>query len=187
MPSRPRHSRAHRPTVEVLRVGHRPQRDPRLTTHLALAARAFGARRMHLNPPDPGVSDRLAAVTRRWGGAFEVVGAANWRSVCRDFDGPVVHLTMYGIPIDSVGSELRAADRLLLVVGGAKVPPELFGVAKYNVAVGNQPHSEVAALAVALDHLLGAPSAAVFARARQAIRPSARGKRVVTVGPSGDA
>ncbi|HZY69636.1 MAG TPA: tRNA (cytidine(56)-2'-O)-methyltransferase [Thermoplasmata archaeon] len=180
MPSRPRRSRAPRPSVEVLRVGHRPQRDPRLTTHLALVARAFGAVRLHLNPPDPEISDRLRSVARRWGGAFEVVGAANWRTVCRTFPGPVAHLTMYGVPIADVETELRSADRLLLVVGGAKVPPELFGAATHNVAVGHQPHSEVAALAVVLDRVVGAPDETTFAHARQRIRPSRRGKVVVT-------
>ncbi|HYS71492.1 MAG TPA: tRNA (cytidine(56)-2'-O)-methyltransferase, partial [Thermoplasmata archaeon] len=32
---------------------------------------------------------------------------------------------------------------------------DVFGLAGFNVAVGNQPHSEVAALAVFLDRLLG--------------------------------
>ena len=36
------------------------------------------------------------------------------------------------------------------MVGGAKVPGELFGIADYNISVGNQPHSEVAALAITL-------------------------------------
>ncbi|MGI0148094.1 MAG: tRNA (cytidine(56)-2'-O)-methyltransferase, partial [Thermoplasmata archaeon] len=31
------------PRVTVLRLGHRPSRDKRVTTHVALVARAFGA------------------------------------------------------------------------------------------------------------------------------------------------
>ncbi len=42
--------------VSVLRLGHRAGRDPRLTTHVALAARAFGARRLYLEPPDPALA-----------------------------------------------------------------------------------------------------------------------------------
>jgi tRNA (cytidine56-2'-O)-methyltransferase len=30
-------------SITVLRLGHRPQRDMRVTTHVALVARAFGA------------------------------------------------------------------------------------------------------------------------------------------------
>ena len=38
-------------------------------------------------------------------------------------------------------------------MGAEKVPPWVFESADYNVAVGNQPHSEVAALAVALNSI----------------------------------
>jgi tRNA (cytidine56-2'-O)-methyltransferase len=41
----------------------------------------------------------------------------------------------------------------MIIVGAEKVPPELYGLADWNIAVGNQPHSEVAALAITLDRL----------------------------------
>jgi tRNA (cytidine56-2'-O)-methyltransferase len=41
----------------------------------------------------------------------------------------------------------------MVVVGAEKVPPDLYRLADYNVAVTNQPHSEIAALSVFLDHL----------------------------------
>ncbi len=167
--------------VDVLRVGHRPGRDPRLTTHLALVARAFGARRMFLHPPDERVRASLEGVRARWGGAFEVVAAPSWREVIRAAPGPVVHLTMYGLPLGRVLSRLRRARDLLLVVGGAKVPPQIYGEATYNVSVGAQPHSEVAALALALEGLRGGPSSRPFPGARQRIVPSARGKKVVPI------
>jgi tRNA (cytidine56-2'-O)-methyltransferase len=163
----------------VLRVGHRPGRDPRLTTHLALAARAFGADRMLLNPPDPDLAARIAAVTDGWGGTFEVVPTPDWRRAVRAFDGPVVHLTMYGLPFAKVRPRLARARQVLLVVGGAKVPPDLYRVATHNVAVGHQPHSEVAAVAVVLAELLGVPGPGRWPGARRAIEPRARGKRVV--------
>ena len=34
--------------VIILRLGHRPERDKRITTHVALTARAFGAEGMLL-------------------------------------------------------------------------------------------------------------------------------------------
>jgi tRNA (cytidine56-2'-O)-methyltransferase len=34
--------------VTVLRLGHRPERDKRITTHVGLVARAFGAEEMLL-------------------------------------------------------------------------------------------------------------------------------------------
>ena len=165
--------------VRVLRVGHRPGRDPRLTTHVALVARAFGAERMYLHPPDPSLADRLRHVADEWGGSFEVVDAPEWRSVVRSAPGAVVHLTMYGLPLDRALPRIRRSRDVLLVVGGAKVPSELYRAADLNVAVGHQPHSEVAALAVVLDRLVGAPGPAAWAGARRRVVPRARGKKVV--------
>ncbi len=167
-----------RPRVDVLRIGHRPGRDPRLTTHLALAARAFGARRMFLNPPDEEVAATVEKVAANWGGAFRVEPASRWRDVVRAHPGPVVHLTMYGLPLDALLPRLRRARSVLLVVGGAKVPSDLYGLSTFNVAVGHQPHSEVAALAVALERLLGTPTSGTFRGAKLRIVPTARGKRV---------
>jgi len=166
------------PEVSLLRVGHRPGRDPRLTTHVALAARAFGARRMYLHPRDDALAERVASVVRRWGGRFTVVPVDDWKSVVRSFPGAVVHLTMYGLPLERCLPRLARHREILLVVGGAKVPPELYRQATYNVAVGHQPHSEVAAVAVTLERLLGLPGPARPGTASQRIIPSARGKRV---------
>ncbi|MGI0071209.1 MAG: tRNA (cytidine(56)-2'-O)-methyltransferase [Thermoplasmata archaeon] len=177
--TRPRNPR---PEVSVLRVGHRVGRDPRLTTHLALAARALGARRMYLEPPDPDLAARVAALGRGWGGAFEVVGVEEWKKVVRTSGALVVHLTMYGEPLDTVLPRLRRARRLLLAVGGAKVPPDLYRLADVNVAVGHQPHSEVAAVAIVLERLLGVPGPRPFPGATRRIVPQVRGKRVVARG-----
>jgi tRNA (cytidine56-2'-O)-methyltransferase len=67
-----------------------------------------------------------------------------------------------------------------VVVGGAKVPSEVFEYAQYNVAVGNQPHSEVAALALFMEGWFGqGGSERHFPDAKLIIEPSARGKSVV--------
>jgi tRNA (cytidine56-2'-O)-methyltransferase len=135
---------------------------------------------MFLQPPDPELADRIAAVVERWGGAFEVVPTDDWKSTVRSFDGPVVHLTMYGLPLARVVPRLARAERVLLVVGGAKVPADLYRRSTLNVAVGHQPHSEVAAVAVVLERLLGLPGPRRLRGARQVIVPQARGKRVLT-------
>jgi tRNA (cytidine56-2'-O)-methyltransferase len=145
---------------------------------VALTARALGAERLFLHPPDRGLTERLAAVGRQWGGEFLVVDAPDWKSVVRSFDGPVVHLTMYGEPLDATLPRLRRAHRILAVVGGAKVPAEIYRMATVNVAVGHQPHSEVAALAVLLERLRGIPAPGRWSGGRQEIVPTARGKRV---------
>ncbi|HTT25897.1 MAG TPA: tRNA (cytidine(56)-2'-O)-methyltransferase, partial [Thermoplasmata archaeon] len=157
-----------------------------LTTHLALTARAFGAERFWLNPPDPGVADRLVAVNGLWGGSFRVEPSPDWRATVRGFQGTVVHLTMDGEPLAAVAGRLRRRRRVLAVVGGAKVPPALYGLADLNVAVGHQPHSEVAALAVLLARLKGIPPPGRWPGARAEIVPQARGKRVLHHAPGGD-
>lgn len=183
--SRRTSKRSRRSAPSVLRVGHRPGRDPRLTTHLALTARAFGATRMYLHPPDPALAERIARVGTGWGGAFEIVPAPDWRRVVRGHAGPVVHLTMYGEPLETVLPRLRRGPDVLFVVGGAKVPPDLYALATLNVAVGHQPHSEVAALAVALARLRGVPGPEPLPGARRRIVPTARGKRVRSRGKDG--
>lgn len=57
--------------VIVLRWGHRPQRDARLTTHVALAARALGATGIILSDVrDAKIMESVEKVTRQWGGRF---------------------------------------------------------------------------------------------------------------------
>lgn len=91
---------------------------------------------------------------------------------------------MYGIHIDDaiprIKDELKSGKDLLIVVGAEKVPREVYEMADYNVAVGNQPHSEVAALAVFLDRLLdGAGLRKEFHNAKLKIVPQERGKKVL--------
>ena len=60
---------------------------------------------------------------------------------------------MYGEDYRKVIKEIPRDKPLAIVVGGAKVPASIYRMADYNVSVGNQPHSEVAALALFLDKL----------------------------------
>ncbi|TDA30908.1 MAG: tRNA (cytidine(56)-2'-O)-methyltransferase [Hadesarchaea archaeon] len=171
--------------VWVLRLGHRPFRDQRLTTHVALTARAFGAEGMILaDRRDEALEREMERMGREWGGSFRVVSGRPWREVVEEWKregGKVVHLTMYGRPLEEVLPRLPRD--LLVVVGAEKVPGELFELADFNVAVGNQPHSEVAALAVFLDRLFGGEELRrEFPGARRRIVPSERGKRVLELG-----
>ena len=142
------------PNIVVLRLGHRPARDKRVTTHVCLVARAFGAAKVLVATRDTGVERSVRGVVARFGGDFEVETGVNWRRVLREWRGTVVHLTMYGEVLDEALPRIPAQD-MLVVVGAEKVSGDVFGLAGFNVAVGNQPHSEVAALAVFLDRLLG--------------------------------
>jgi len=167
------------PNITVLRLGHRPERDKRITTHVALTARAFGAKGILVSTKDPGLEESVQDVVKRFGGDFTITSGINWRHYLRDFQGTVVHLTMYGLPVDEVASKVPEGD-VLIVVGAEKVPPEVYQRADLNVAVGNQPHSEVAALAILLDRIFqGKGLERDYQGARIKVLPCERGKNVV--------
>ncbi|MEM3004108.1 MAG: hypothetical protein QXK96_02300, partial [Candidatus Bathyarchaeia archaeon] len=73
---------------------------------------------------------------------------------------------------------------LLVLVGSRKVPPDFYSeeVSDFNVAVGNQPHSEIAALAVFLDRLFGGSELRRrFRGSTLEVLPAKRGKRVISL------
>lgn len=169
--------------VVVLRYGHRPGRDDRMTTHVGLTARALGADRVILPDNATQAAQTIRDITDRFGGPFEVEQRESKQAIVRNWEGSVVHLTMYGLPIQETESEIRAsldADSLLVVVGGEKVPFALYEHADWNVGVTNQPHSEVAGLAVFLDRLFeGQELSQTWADADRTVVPKPTGKKVV--------
>ncbi len=171
--------------VIVLRIGHRPQRDLRVTTHVGLAARAFGADGMLLTSRDRNVKESVEKVTRSWGGRFTIEDGVNLKETVRRWKedgGKIVHLTMYGINLPDALPEIKLEEDLMIIVGAGKVPPYIYRVADWNVAVGNQPHSEVAALAVFLDRFKRErgidPLTQEYPHAKRII-PQVHGKRVI--------
>ncbi|MFT4946665.1 MAG: tRNA (cytidine56-2'-O)-methyltransferase, partial [Natronomonas sp.] len=53
--------------VAVLRLGHRPGRDERMTTHVGLTARALGADRVVLAKDGASRQDTVEDITDRFG------------------------------------------------------------------------------------------------------------------------
>ncbi|MEM1619642.1 MAG: tRNA (cytidine(56)-2'-O)-methyltransferase [Fervidicoccaceae archaeon] len=176
------------PLVYVLRIGHRPARDRRLTTHVALAARALGASGFILaGECDASPLRSLLKVEKLWGRGLDLIACGlGWRDyvdLWKRMGWLVVHLTMYGLPLLDVVEELRRARRpILAVVGSEKVPQELFELADYNVSVTSQPHSEVSALALFLDAIYNRAELEyrTLEGARLIVQPSARGKKVTS-------
>jgi tRNA (cytidine56-2'-O)-methyltransferase len=171
-------------SVVVLRLDHRPGRDDRMTTHVGLTARALGADRV-VFPDNAGQArETVDGVTDRFGGPFVVEQTDSPYGYLRDFDGRIAHLTMYGQPVQDVIAGVRDAhesDPLLVVVGGEKVPFSVYERADWNVAVTNQPHSEVASLAVFLDRLFdGRELDREWTGADRRVVPQETGKRVVS-------
>ncbi|QIB73775.1 tRNA (cytidine(56)-2'-O)-methyltransferase [Halogeometricum borinquense] len=179
------------PEVAVLRYGHRPGRDDRMTTHVGLTARALGADRVIL-PDNAGQSkETVEDITGRFGGPFGVELTDALNAFIRNWEGVVVHLTMYGERVQDVEEDVRAVHEetpILIVVGGEKVPFEVYEHADYNVGVTNQPHSEVAGLAVFLDRLFdGRELDREWENADRKVIPKATGKKVVEPGADGGA
>ena len=171
--------------VVILRIGHRPERDQRVTTHVGLTARALGAKGMYLAASDKGVAQSIEDVVERWGGDFFCEDNIKWRTCIKEWKasgGTVVHLTMYGLNLPDVIGNIQGHNKILVIVGAEKVPGEIYGLADYNVAVTGQPHSEISSLALFLDHLYsGTELKREFPGAQIRIVPSAAGKRTEEV------
>ena len=151
------------PRIFILRWGHRAQRDVRLTTHVALTARALCAAGFILaDTNDPHIEETVAKITRTWGGNFHFEMGTPWKKAVREWKqngGIIVHLTAYGenLQTSNVLQRIKTAGKdVMLVVGSQKVPGEFYSeeVSDFNVSVGNQPHSECSALAIFLGPLL---------------------------------
>ena len=164
--------------LKVLRLGHRYERDKRVTTHLGLVARAFGADGIIISDiSDTGVQETILDIVERFGGDFTIEMGENKTKILQEWKksgGEIIHLTMYGIPLPDTIEQLRESQKdKLVVLGGPKVPPEVYEIATYNVSITNQPHSEIAALAVFLDHLFqGTAFNKKFKNAKFEITPS---------------
>lgn len=168
--------------ILVLRLGHRPERDKRVTTHVALTARAFGAQGIYVSTRDEELERSVRSVVKRFGGDFSITTGVRWKELLRSFEGTKVHLTMYGTHIDDALPRVLNAmtEKMLIVVGAEKVPPEVYQAATFNIGLGNQPHSEVAALAVFLDRLKQGEGLRTDFQGHMKVIPCARGKKVVT-------
>jgi tRNA (cytidine56-2'-O)-methyltransferase len=176
--------------IEVLRLGHRMGRDPRITTHLALVSRAMGANSFVLaGDEDQKLFSNIHSVNERFGHGlfcrYEKSPMRMLREIANSDEESkpiIIHLTMYGEPFKEVIPNIPKDKPVVVVVGGAKVPGELFKISDFNIAVGNQPHSEVAALALFLDSWTdGEGFNREFSEPQLVISPSKSGKDVKEV------
>lgn len=166
--------------ITVLRIGHRISRDKRITTHVALVARAFGADKIIIDTKDNKIEDNVRSICARFGGDFEIESGVDKKKIIKEWGGVIVHLTMYGEKLNKSIDEIDKNKDLLIIIGAEKVPPQIYEMADFNVSVGNQPHSEVAALAVFLDRYnMGSWKEKQF-NGKIEILPSNKGKKVVS-------
>ena len=178
--------------IEVLRLSHRLPRDERISTHVALVARAFGASSVYYTgQKDSGFEFSVSRLADQWGRktvsgsgfsvSYEKSAASFIKKRKRD-NFAIVHLTMYGIPINKKLDAMRLQNKVLIVVGSEQVPREIYELADFNISVTSQPHSEVAALAIALDRLMGGKELegdGFDFQGKVRIEPSEKGKKVI--------
>lgn len=178
--------------VEVLRLSHRLPRDERISTHVALVARAFGARAVYYTGQhDTGFEFSVSRLADQWGKktqsgkgfSIQYQKSASSLIKSKKREGfAIVHLTMYGLPINQKLPELKIQNRILVVVGSEQVPREIYELADHNISITSQPHSEVAALAITLDRLMEGKEldgGGFDFQGKVRIEPSERGKKVL--------
>ncbi len=181
--------------VTVFRIGHRKNRDKRITSHLALVARALGAKGITIaGETDENIIRSVSKVVSEWGGSFSIVFIPydEWIDFVEEWKqkhGLIIHLTMYGENItkfqldqrfNSIQNSDERLDHLMIIVGGKKVPAKVFHYADWNIAITNQPHSEVGSLAIFLEKLIPNSLELNFLNSKKKIKPSIEGKKNYT-------
>jgi len=165
--------------IWIMRIGHRPERDKRVTTHVALAARALGAKGIYVDTEDLVLEENIRSVVSRFGGDYTIKTGVSWNQVIKNFNGKVVHLTMYGQRADEAVAKIPKDEDIMVIVGAEKVPAEVYQRADFNVSVGNQPHSEIAAMAIFLYEFTGGVHLYEDRGGEMTVIPNERGKTVV--------
>ncbi|MDD2655154.1 MAG: tRNA (cytidine(56)-2'-O)-methyltransferase [Candidatus ainarchaeum sp.] len=173
--------------IGVLRLGHRLPRDERMTTHVCLTSRAFGAEgAIYSGQKDGSLERSVKRIADNWGGEFSIEyepkPIARIERMKKD-GWAVVHLTMYGMPLPEKMPGIAEKKKVLVVVGAEKVPAEVYRLADFNIAIGNQPHSEIAALAITLDRMQGGKELergfqSNFGGAAISLEPAEKGKNI---------
>ena len=116
--------------ISVLRLGHRRERDKRITSHLGLTARAFGADKIILcGEEDKSPLETWSSVTSRFGGNFDCYYEPKplkfLRNISKEKSSTIVHLTMYGEELEKTISKIPLLGNILV---GKKIGEGGFGV-----------------------------------------------------------
>jgi tRNA (cytidine56-2'-O)-methyltransferase len=145
----------------------------------------MGCEGMYLASKDKGVVQSILDVDERFGSSmFFVTDDVSWKTCIKEWKaqgGIVVHLTMFGLNLPDLGSQIsKHPEKILIVIGAEKVPGEVYELADYNLAISNQPHSEISSLAIFLYYLYGDEGLTrEFPKAQMRVVPCVKGKLVV--------
>ncbi|MFH0837502.1 MAG: tRNA (cytidine(56)-2'-O)-methyltransferase [Candidatus Aenigmatarchaeota archaeon] len=174
--------------IVVLRLGHRLGRDARISTHCGLVSRVLGAKKIiYTGEKDEQLLTSIKNASENWGGNFSAEYAESYRKIITFYKKKkflIVHSTMYGISLQKKIKKIRKHRNVMFIVGGEKVPSDVYQMADMNIAVANQPHSEIAALAIFMhDYFRGKELDNKFIKAKLKIIPMERGKKVINNKP----
>ena len=168
-------------TITILRLGHRRERDKRISTHCGLVARALGANEIiYTGDKDEQLINSIEKVATNWGGNFKASYEKSWKKVLNAFNGTIIHLTMYGLKYEKEIDKLKnKKGNLLVIIGGEKVPGEIYQAADFNLSVTSQPHSEIAALALFLHDLQEGRELEKKFNGKIEVKPCKQGKDII--------
>src|SRR3989344_535284 len=132
------------PQIEILRLGHRLPRDERISTHVALVARAFGASSIvYAGQHDLGLEESVVRICSNWGNntpngpfsiSYQKVFVSHIKK--RKAEGfSVVHLTMYGLPLPPILGQIKEFKKILIIVGSEQVPADIYQLSDFNVSI----------------------------------------------------
>ncbi len=168
--------------IIVLRYGHRQVRDYRVTTHCCLVSRALGAKKIIIcGEPDEKIIKNITEINKKWGGKFKLEFTNNWKKTIKEYKQKkytIIHNTMYGELIQDKISELKKQKKVLIIIGSQKVEASVYEKADYNISITNQPHSEIASLAITLHMLQDGKELDKKFKGKIKIIPSKKGKKI---------
>jgi len=164
--------------IEILRLSHRIRRDPRISTHVALVSRAFGADKIYYSGDhDSSLENSINKIVKQWGGSFKIEYIKDPLKLIKSSKSKIIHLSMYGLPLENEISKIKKHKDLLIIVGSEKVPIEIYKLSNYNISITLQPHSEVSSLAILLEKLNLKPK---FENPKIKVIPQEFGKKTTT-------
>ncbi len=171
--------------LEILRLTHRIARDKRISTHLALTARAFLANKMYYSgEKDSSLEQSIEKINKKFGSAFSVCYVKDPVKIIKEKKSAgykILHLTMYGLALQKQLPKIKQLKNILIIIGSEHVPFEFYQLADINLSITNQPHSELSALAILL-YEIKKDKPLRYENAELTIQPRMMGKKIIKKG-----
>ena len=171
--------------LEILRLSHRIARDKRISTHLALTARAFLADKMYYSgDKDTSLESSTEKLNKKFGSTLAIEHVKDPVKLVKEKKAKnykIIHLTMYGLELKAELPKIKKFRNLLILIGSEHVPFEFYNLADINLSITNQPHSELSALALLL-YELRKDKILQYKNAQLKIKPCKLGKKIIKQG-----